>query len=105
MKTNSPPALATAAGLVFAQLAMAALAPAAPTPAMARSMAEGLPCHLPDPAVHHLCIKKNCHADAQKSEAASTTARAQRRSSPRGSLASDSAASGTCSARVPSPPP
>jgi hypothetical protein len=61
-------ALATAAGLVFAQLAMAAFAPPAHTPAMARAMAEAMPCHEPDPAVQHLCIKKNCQEDAQKND-------------------------------------
>ena len=57
-----------AAMICFAQVAMAAFAPPARTPAMVAAMAERMPCHEADPARAALCVKKNCQDDAQKHE-------------------------------------
>ena len=64
------PCLALA--LAYAQVAMAAFAPAAHAPQMQASMAEG-GCHGMDPAAKHVCIK-TCQDEAQKAESPSLAA-------------------------------
>lgn len=54
--------------LVFAQVAMAAFAPPAATPAMATEMAADDGCHEADPGAKHVCLK-TCQAEPQKPEA------------------------------------
>ena len=66
-------AILLAAVLAFTQVAVAALAPPARTPAMEQARAEGAPCHETDASLAHLCFKKNCQDEAQKNDAPGVT--------------------------------